>query len=255
MFMINENNREYRPDTYCIETNYDTASKYVYEMLYTCKIYDKTLIWVLTKTVAIISCVCFTITLLIYVFVHEVRKLTEKIVTCICVVGLVFWTLFSMRLFLQSFGNYCNLFGNKYFCAILYNDRICINFRLYIFFCLDGETFLVKRVIVRDLENHRVQINSTIIAIYLLFVFRNTRARVGETRESLRKKMAYYSLYGWLIPTLITIVFVMSHEQVYTLPKQLIPLINPIGCHIDLRQIGNFFLNLFVSNSVGETGA
>lgn len=107
-----DSSTKYLINDYCLGTNYDTTTGKVADMIVSCEFREAVYVkWILIKIAAIITCICFVLTLAVYIFVYRLRKLVEKIIACFCTVDLAFWIMYTIRIFDVRFGRFCVPFG------------------------------------------------------------------------------------------------------------------------------------------------
>lgn len=105
--------QEYLVTDYCLGTNYDTLTNKTSDVIFSCEfreaLYPR---WIFIRIVIVITCICFFVTLMVYIFVYRLKKLFERIVSCFCMVEMVFWCMYSMRIYDVRIGKFCREFGN-----------------------------------------------------------------------------------------------------------------------------------------------
>lgn len=104
---------EYKINDYCLSTNYDTTTGEILDIVSYCE-FNKALSvkWKFNEIATVITCIAFVFTIGIYVFVYRLMKLREQLICCFCLVDLIFWMLYAMRIFNVKFGKFCIPFGN-----------------------------------------------------------------------------------------------------------------------------------------------
>ncbi|GJQ78477.1 hypothetical protein Trydic_g11594 [Trypoxylus dichotomus] len=198
MFM---ENAEYHLNDYCLATNYDTSTGRIADIIVICEfrevIYLK---WLLIKAAVLITCLCFVITLAVYIFVYKLEKLIQRIITGFCLIDLAFWCLYAIRIFSFRFGNFCVSFA-------------------YIYYFM-----MISRLSWLNVLSY--EISRTIGSPRII--------TPKPSRQSLRKNMVNCTLYAVSVPMVCTLLLIFGNQGIYD-EGRFKPLIDQAVCYLDTR--------------------
>lgn len=146
-----DDNSVYHENEYCVDTMYNTDSRRLTDMVILCEFSSALFLkWSIVKVSVIITCICFAITIVLYIYYKKAQML---IIVGFCIVDLAFWIMYTMRIFYVDFGRLCIIFGNSAMKP------------------LDFHTHVRKKIIIWKVHFHNCYIKVNIFVMYHICFF------------------------------------------------------------------------------------
>lgn len=134
IFIYNCDPEQYIITDFCLDSRYESASGLTLDAVQFCfPSPTPTLMLIVLRTAMILSSICLIYVIEIYVFVHKLKNVVQKLTVCYCFVDLISYVVKTHTYFPVEYGSFC--IYNGYIYVFLMISRLswrnALSFEIY----------------------------------------------------------------------------------------------------------------------------